>query len=249
MAALDEDPATELIMVIGKPPAPEVAAQLREFAAGLATPVHFAFTGPGEPDLTAATGAVLAALGRPVPDWPHWPGPPASPRPGALRGLFAGGTLCYEAMIIASGRLGPVSSNIPLRPQWRAEPQAPAAGHTMIDFGDDELTAGRPHPMIDQTLRLGRLAAEARDPAAAVILLDVVLGYGAHPDPAAELAPVIAAARAERDLPFAVALIGTGSDPQDLAGQAAALQAAGAHVFGSSAAAARFACGLIAEPA
>jgi FdrA protein len=253
LAALDEDPATELIMVLGKPPAPAVAQALRAGAARLATPVRFAFTAPGEPDLTAATGAVLAALGLPVPDWPRWPGPAAPPRPGALRGLFAGGTLCYEAMIIASERLGPVGSNIPLRPDWRISPQplgtparaTPGIAHRMIDFGDDELTTGRPHPMIDQSLRLSWLAAEARDPAVAVILLDVVLGHGAHPDPAAELAPVIAAARAERGLPVTVSLIGTGRDPQGLAGQAQALQAAGAHVFTSNAAAARFACDLI----
>ncbi len=248
LAALAADPATELIMVIGKPPAPGVAAGLRALAADLGKPVQFAFTAPGEPDLTAATGQVLAALGRPVPDWQRWPGPAAAPRPGALRGLFAGGTLCCEAMIIASGRLGPVRSNIPLQPDWRLDPQAPAAGHAMIDFGEDELTAGRPQPMIDQSLRLSRLAAEARDPAVAVILLDVVLGYGAHGDPAAELAPVIAAARAARDLPVVVSLIGSRSDPQGLAGQAAALQAAGAHVFSSNAEAARFACGLIAGP-
>jgi FdrA protein len=268
LAALDADPATRLILVIGKPPAPEVAAALRGCAESLGTPVRFAFTGPGEPDLAAAAGGVLRALGRPVPDWPRWPGPPARPRPGALRGLFAGGTLCYEAMSIASERLGVIGSNIPLHPDWRVDPLAPPATrppaarppatgarapaaapapaqHIMIDFGDDALTAGRPHPMIDQTLRLARLAAEAADPAVAVLLLDVVLGYGAHPDPAAELAPAIAAARAGRDLPVVVSLIGARSDPQGLAGQAAALQAAGAHVFAANAAAARFACGLV----
>lgn len=244
LTALDADPATELIMVIGKPPAPEVAGALRAQAQTLDTPVHFAFTGPGEPDLTAATETVLAAAGLPVPRWPHWPGPATAPRPGALRGLFAGGTLCYEAMVIASERLGAIGSNIPLRPDWRLDPRQPATGHAMIDFGDDQLTAGRPHPMIDQSLRLDRFAAEARDPSVAVILLDVVLGHGAHPDPAAELGPAIAAARADRDLPVVVSLIGAAADPQGLAAQAQALQQAGAHVFGSSATAARFACGL-----
>jgi len=126
--------------------------------------------------------------------------------------------------------------------------------HIMIDFGDDELTAGRPHPMIDQRLRLDRLAAEAADPATAVIMLDVVLGHGAHPDPAAEIAPAIVAARAARaasaagsgsELAVVVSLVGARSDPQGLAAQAAALAAAGAHVFASNAQAARFACGLV----
>jgi FdrA protein len=117
----------------------------------------------------------------------------------------------------------------------------------MIDFGDDELTAGRAHPMIDQSLRIERLAAEAADPAVAVILLDVVLGHGAHPDPAAELGPAIAAGRGRGGAAFVVSLIGARSDPQGLDRQASALHAAGAHVFGSNAAAARFAAGLVAR--
>ena len=170
-----------------------------------------------------------------------------------MRGLFAGGTLCDEAMVIAAERLGPIYSNVPLDPAWRVDPRIPAASnteagrHVMIDFGEDELTAGRPHPMIDQRLRLDRLAAEAADPDTAVIMLNVVLGYGAHPDPAAELAPAIAAAKAGRDLEVVVSLIGTESDPQGLAAQAAQLAKAGARVFASNAQAARFACGLIAS--
>ncbi len=152
-------------------------------------------------------------------------------------------------MIIASERLGPIRSNVPLRPDWHLGPRAVADGHVMIDFGDDELTAARPHPMIDQSLRLERLAAEAEDPATAVILLDVVLGHAAHPDPAAELGPAIAAARARRGVPVAVTLIGAAADPQGLARQAQALQGAGADVFASNAAAVRFACTAIAGPA
>jgi FdrA protein len=175
-------------------------------------------------------------------------------------------------MVIAAGRLGPVYSNIPLRPDWRIDPAAPAAAaapdaarHTMIDFGDDELTTGRPHPMIDQRLRIERLAAEAADPATAVIMLDVVLGYGAHRDPAAELAPAIAAALASppgqasreltardpagRDLTVVVSLVGARSDPQGLTAQATALADAGAHVFASNAAAARFACDRLGQQA
>jgi FdrA protein len=247
LAALDDDPATGFIIVVSKPPAPEVAAGLRGYAAQLATPVHFAFAAPGEPDLTAATETALSAMGMPVPAWPHWPGAGSTPRAraqraGALRGLFAGGTLCDEAMVIASERLGVIHSNIPLRPQWRLHPYAPSRGHTMIDFGDDELTAGRAHPMIDQSLRLERLTAAAADPATSVILLDVVLGHGAHPDPAAELGPAIAAARARGGVTVAVSLIGAARDPQDLPRQAQVLQAAGAHVFASNAEATRFAC-------
>jgi FdrA protein len=244
LAALDADPGTELIIMVSKPPAAEVAARLLEFADGLATPVQFALVAPGEPDLTAAAESALRALGLPVPAWPHWRGPGEPAPAGALRGLFAGGTLCDEAMVIASERLGAIRSNIPLRPDWRLAPRAATTGHAMIDFGDDELTAGRAHPMIDQSLRLERLAADAADPAVTVILLDVVLGHGAHPDPAAELGPAIAAARASGGVAVVVSLIGAASDPQGLARQATMLQAAGAHVFASNAAAARFACDL-----
>jgi FdrA protein len=246
LAALDADPGTELIVLLSKPPAAQVAAELRQYAAGLSTPVQFALIGPGQPDLTAAAEAALGALGRAVPDWAVWPPTESGGQHegGTLRGLFAGGTLCDEAMVIAAERLGPVYSNIPLQPEWKLDPRTPADGHIMIDFGDDELTAGRPHPMIDQRLRLDRLAAEAADPDVAVILLDVVLGHGAHPDPASELAPAITAAVAGRDngdLAVVVALIGARSDPQRLSGQADALAHAGAHVFASNAHAARFA--------
>jgi FdrA protein len=261
LAALDADPETELIVLLSKPPAPEVAADLQTYAASLTTPVQLALIGPGQPDLTEAAEAALRAIGREVPVWPRW-GPGGGEAPavpgggtGALRGLFAGGTLCDEAMVIAAGRLGPVYSNIPLRPEWRLEPGGGQAGqdtakHIMIDFGDDELTAGRPHPMIDQRLRLGRLAAEAADPATAVIMLDVVLGHGAHPDPASELAPAIAAVLGRRagNLTIAVSLIGARSDPQGLTAQADALAEVGAHVFASNSAAARFACDHIERP-
>src|SRR6266851_31444 len=273
LAALDADPATELIVLLSKPPAERVAAELREYAATLATPVQFALIGPGQPDLTAAAEAALRASGQQVPAWPVWPAAGDAAPPvgragtGALRGLFAGGTLCDEAMVIAAERLGPVYSNIPLRPQWRLDPRRPAGPrgslgssesvasdrsgpwHIMIDFGDDELTAGRPHPMIDQGQRLDRLAAEAADPATAVIMLDVVLGHGANPDPAAAIVAAHAARAASAagfgtELAVVVSLIGASSDPQGLTAQATALAAAGAHVFASNAQAARFACGL-----
>jgi FdrA protein len=117
----------------------------------------------------------------------------------------------------------------------------------VIDFGADELTRGRAHPMIDPTLRLERLAVEAADPACAVLLVDVVLGYGAEPDPAALLAPAIRDAIAARDgdLAVVVSLCGTTADPQDRDRQAAALREAGAAVFCSNAIAARHAVSLV----
>lgn len=242
---LAADPATELIMVVSKPPAGQVADRVRAAAAELGTPVRFALLGAGQPDLTEATEQALAALGVPVPSWPSWLSP-AEPRPGSLRGLYCGGTLCDEAMLIASAALGEVRSNIALRPDWALdEPlrpeRPPAAGHWMVDFGDDALTRGRPHPMIDPALRNQFLGQALADPGTAVVLLDVVLGHGAHPDPVAELLPLLAASR----VPVVISLIGARDDPQDLAGSAARLARAGGSVFVSNAAAARHAVGLI----
>jgi FdrA protein len=243
--ALDADEATEVILVVSKPPAPEVAERIREHAARLRTPVVFALLGLGRPDLTAVVEKLLRRLGTPIPEaWPAWrPAHRPAPRAGALRGLFAGGTLCDEAMAIASDRLGPIRSNIPLRPEWTLVP-GPDRGHSMVDLGDDELTQGRPHPMIDPTVRLEHLAAEAADPSCAAVLLDVVLGHAADPDPAASLAPAVAAAT-EKGVTVVVSLTGTADDPQGLHRQAQALCAADATVFLSNAEAARCAVDLV----
>jgi FdrA protein len=248
LGALDADPATELIVVVSKPPAAEVARTVRQAAGQLSTPAVFALLGLGQPDLTAVAGHVISRLGGQAGGWFECLSG-SRPAPGALRGLFAGGTLCDEAMIIAADALGPVRSNIPLRPEWELPDDLRGTGHVMIDFGDDRLTEGRPHPMIDPSLRLQRLAAEARDPECSVVLLDVILGYGADEDPAATLAPAIAEARevarqAARDLAVVISLCGTRADPQGFDRQAGLLHEAGASVYLSNAAAARRAVAL-----
>lgn len=251
MKALDDHPATEFVVILSKPPDPEVAERVRAAAANLKTPSLVAFVARGQDDLTAATGRILSALGMTPSAPPEWASPyDREPRAGFIRGLFAGGTLCDEAMAIAAASLGPIASNTPLDPSWTLGDDLRAPGHLMIDFGDDRLTAGRPHPMIDQTLRLERIAQEARDPSCAVLLLDVVLGYGANADPAYELAPAIADAResaraAGRDLAVVVSLCGSRGDPQGRDSTAKALAAAGASVHLSNAGAARAAVGLI----
>jgi FdrA protein len=243
---LDADEGTALVVVVSKPPAPEVAEAVRAHAADLATPVLFGLLGPGQPDLTTTAASVVAAAGGTWTAPEHWTGVVAAGRAGGfLRGLFAGGTLCDEAMLLAADALGPVRSNIPLDPAWALGDDLTSDGHTMVDFGDDRLTQGRPHPMIDGSLRIERLHREARDTDVGALLLDVVLGHGAHPDPAAELAPAISAARSVRDVPVLVSLVGTRDDPQDLARQADALCQAGAHVFMSNAAATRAAVALL----
>jgi FdrA protein len=148
-------------------------------------------------------------------------------------------------MLIATGELGPIRSNIPLSPELGLDADLDAAlatdAHTMVDFGDDALTAGRAHPMIDPTLRLDALARAAADPRTGVILIDVVLGHGAEPDPAVALAPVIAAARP----PVVACVVGTAADPQDRRRQVALLTDAGAEVHLSNAAATRRAIELL----
>jgi FdrA protein len=242
---LDADPSVEHIVVVSKPPAPEVASDVEKHAAQLSTPVRFALLGAGQPDITTQVELLLGDLGVPVPAWPTW-GSTASPSGGsALRGLFVGGTLCDEAMLLAAQSLGPIHSNIPLSPELALDASLTSSGHLMIDFGDDGLTQGRAHPMIDPTLRLEHLARVAADPDTAVILLDMVLGYGAQDDPAADLAPAISAALAVRDVPVVVACVGTSADLQGLVRQAETLARAGAEVHLSNATATRRAVALV----
>jgi FdrA protein len=235
--------------VVSKPAAPEVALALEELAATLSTPVQWALLGRGRRDLTAAAALAVTAVGGAWVEPRSWRTDEA-PTAGALRGLFSGGTLCDEAMVIAAEALGPIASNIPLDPAWLLGPSERPHGHAMLDLGDDALTLGRPHPMIDPTLRLQRLATDAGDATVGVILLDVVLGHGAHPDPAGQLAPAIRAARSMaadggRQLAVVVSICGTAADPQGLDRQVSMLCAAGASVHLSNAAAARHAVTLV----
>jgi FdrA protein len=248
---LDEDAEVDLVVVVSKPPSPEVAADLASYVEGLGTPVELGLLGRGQRDLTAVADAVLTRLGHQPPGWPvHGADEAARAAGPLLRGLFVGGTLCDESMLMATDRLGPVRSNIPLSPDLvlAAEPGGDllADTHTMVDFGDDALTQGRAHPMIDPTLRLDQLARAAADERTGVMLLDVVLGHGAEPDPAALLAPAISAARTERPIPVVVSLVGTDLDPQGLDRQRDALVAAGAEVHLSNAGATRRALDLLA---
>lgn len=263
LAALDADPDTTSVIVVSKPADPAVLEAIQDFVAGLATPVYWATLGAGRPDLTDAVEAVLHAQGLGDPRWAQWPsageattvastGSTAATEQAErfLRGIFVGGTLADEAMLVAGERLGPIRSNIPLAPELALPSGMVSQGHTIVDMGDDEMTRGRPHPMIDPTLRMERIAAEAGDPTCGVLLLDLVLGYGSHPDPAGELADAIrsaigVAAAGGRRLPVVVALVGVESDPQGLTRCAEALSQAGADVYLSNAAATRRAVELL----
>jgi FdrA protein len=233
LTALDADPAVEVIVVVSKPPDPEVATAVEEAVARCRTPVVMALLGTPGVTLEATAEQALAVLGTALPELPVWRSAVVPvPRPGNLVGNFSGGTLRAEAAAVAAATLGPIDF----------EPAVP--GHRMVDYGDDRFTRGRPHPMIDPGLRIEGLAAAATDPTTAVVLFDVVLGYGAHQDPSGALAPSVRAL-ADRGIPVVASLCGTRRDPQNLNMQADTLSAAGAEVHLSNAAAARRAVALI----
>lgn len=168
-----------------------------------------------------------------------------------VRGLFSGGTLCYEAQKILASSLGKIYSNAPLSKDCLLRDSNKSRGHCCVDLGEEEFTVGRPHPMIDSTLRGERIIREAKDPRTAVILLDIVLGHGSGADPAGELLPAIrqakeTAAGKNRSLAFIAHVCGTDEDPQSLDSQSRKLRANGVRIAATNAQGAR-AAALIAQ--
>lgn len=116
----------------------------------------------------------------------------------------------------------------------------------ILDLGDDEYTAGKPHPMIDPTVRANRIAAAGSDPNVGTILMDVVLCHGATADPATPVAAAVTTARAAatadgRELTFIGSVCGTDGDPQGLTRQREILQTAGIALCPTNASATRLA--------
>jgi FdrA protein len=260
---LSRDPETRVIVLISKPPSPTVADELLRAARAAGKPVvvdfigyfpsarqmdnlHFATT----LDETADLAVQLAAQGTTdegkTKDLDEIAGLDRfAPGQRYLRGLFSGGTLAYEALLILQDYVPVVYSNVPLKKEHRLPNSMVSQEHTIVDLGEDEFTVGRLHPMMDNDLRIRRLQQEAHDPEVAVILLDVVLGYGAHPNPAGELAPAIAKVRVEakeagRHLEAVAVVVGTDEDPQDFDAQVQQLKAVGAQVETSNEAAVRY---------
>jgi FdrA protein len=242
LRALRVDPGTDALLLVSKPPSESVARAVLAAAAG--KPAVASLIGLAEavptPDgvrlaktLEGGVTALLAAIGLDPLDLDGGLRVAVDEAAAALpadrtlvRGLFSGGTLCYEALVILSGILGPVYSNTPIRKGWGLP--APDGAHVCLDLGEEEYTKGRPHPMIDPEARIEHLQVEGARPDVAVVLVDVVLGYGAHDDPAGRLAPVCADIRAGGAGPAVVAyVLGTGHDPQGLDTQRAALAEAG----------------------
>ena len=265
---LAAEPSTEIIVLIAKHPFPPVARRVLGAAQKVAKPVVVVFLGVDSPHagtnihvvetLEDAANRVLQLLpGKQfrqtaqsvasAADIQHHAAALTAPQK-YVRGLFSGGTFCYEAQLVLGQDLGTVWSNVPVDPKNAMADIWKSRQHTLIDMGDDVFTRGRPHPMIDFRLRLQRLAEEARDPETAVILFDVVLGYGANLNPAKAIADAIAALRNEtkgKPLPgFVASVCGTERDPQNLELQESTLRTAGVLLAASNAAAARIAGAL-----
>lgn len=261
---LATDPATEVVCMLGKPPGPGTWEHLQDQLARLEKPcvVHCAglVSEAGSSWHAAATledaAHVSVALARGVKPKPIEFTIPSReiealianatrlPQSGQrfVHGIYAGGTLAYEALSLLQAKLIDVIPGV----------EGGGEGHTVVDLGNDVFTVGRPHPMLDGTLRREWILKAANHPSTAVILLDVVLGYGAHPDPVGELLPAIQqgtrlAQAAGRHVTVVASVCGTEQDPQRRAAQVDALQAHGVIVMPSNAQAARLAAGIAAR--
>ena len=255
---LARDPETRVIVLVSKPPVPSVTRAVLAAARATGKPVVVHFLGTAPParrvgplhfasSLADAARLAVDVLESSDDVLPLSPGPVAGP--GYLRGLFSGGTLASETLHALSSFLVPLHSNLNGEDVRPLESAAHSEAHTILDLGADEYTVGRLHPMIDSDLRLRRLAQEAADPEVGVVLLDVVLGDGADPDPAGELASAIEAARSKRELEIVALVVGTEEDPQGLAAQVEALRGAGARVFLDLGDAVAHVVNCLAEPA
>ncbi|MEW5825557.1 MAG: acyl-CoA synthetase FdrA [Candidatus Bipolaricaulota bacterium] len=269
--ALEADPGTEAIVVISKPPG---AATLKRVAKRLQTcskPAAACFLGlkPQSPsqdwrfkvcasldDLALAAlslvgvGPAIDPAGLTVVDLVGDEVRRMAATQRYLRGLFAGGTFCYQSQQIFKNAGVVVGSNAPLAGMQRIVDVRKSTGHSLIDMGADEFTVGTPHPMIDATQRVRRIEAEAQDPTVAVLLLDVILGYNASSDPAGDLAEAISTAKGNalksgRYLAVVASICGTAGDPQDLEAQERILRDVGVAVFPSNVQATRLALDLV----
>lgn len=272
LAALAGDASTRVVVLVAKHPAMEVARRIGKEAAQIDKPTVLTFLGLDLGDIAsrnifvagtldgAARIAAALALGQQPPGPAGLdPALAAMARENArrlgehqryIRALYSGGTFCYEAQVLLVQEAGPIWSNTPIETAHALPDIWKSREHTLIDLGDEVFTRGRPHPMIDLRLRLERLRQEFDDPQTAVILLDVVLGYGAHPNPGAEIASAIAAARANRpqdghDVIVVASVCGTQADPQTLSQQEEMLRQAGVLLAPSNAAAARLAAKIV----
>ncbi|MHB1044515.1 MAG: acyl-CoA synthetase FdrA [Thermoanaerobaculia bacterium] len=259
LALLAKDPATRAILLVAKHPDPGVAERLHGLLAKLGKPVAVRYLGEGRRgaadgvlyagSLDEAAEAAARQVGAAPPRGDAAPAASdvaAAGEPGASRlvGLFGGGSLAAEARCVLEAR--GIATRVP---EEKLSANAPLpSGNLVVDTGDDAYTVGRPHPMVDQTVRCELIRAAGSDPSVGVLLLDLVLGDGAHPDPAHEIVEAVAAAVAARSgLPLSVvaSVCGTRRDPQGTARQEETLRRAGVVVRPSAALAAAEAADLV----
>lgn len=246
MDMLEKDPATRHVVLISKPPAGAVANRVIERIAKSAKAYTVCFIGGGAVDLpdnatAAATlkAAAEAALGRAFFGTDIAPQIPDEGRSRAV-GLYTGGTLCAEAQIVFRDAGHGVASNVPIPGAVGLDA---GADHRFIDLGDDEYTQGHPHPMIDPAVRDAALLEALGDPSVAVVLLDIVIGYGANGDPAGHLVALLD--RIEKGPHIVASVTGTDTDPQGRGAQEAILARAGVTVLPCNADAAEYALACI----
>lgn len=271
--ALEADPATKVIAIISKPPGVKTLARLLERSKTCKKPMIGCFIGThAEPQRTYTNiqratiiddavrlsiktaykeSAIAAAeFTRNELDWVAREKAVWASEQKYVRGIFAGGTFCYQSQQIFRDAEIIARSNAPLESNNRLQDSNHSVEHTLVDMGADEFTLGRPHPMIDGTLRKQRINTEAHDPQAAILFLDFILGYNASMDPVGELLDAILEAKQTAkkrggNLTVVASVCGTGDDPQDMNLQVKLLKDAGVIVFNSNAKAASFCCELL----
>lgn len=268
LRAFEADPATEVITIVSKPPSPDVQDKIVDFIASEGKKKYVTCFIGGKlysiPEKAkgrliqtrtlhaAALEAVkLAGSKAEAPSTVFLPPEELVKivdeevrKLGSdqqyIRGLFTGGTLTYESMVIFKELLGDVWSNTPLKNEFMLPDPWKSKEHSLIDLGEEEFTAGRAHPMIDPTIRVQRIIDEAKDPEVAVLMLDFVLGYGSHPDPAGahldalKKAKEIASQRGNH-LVILAHVVGTEKDPQKVLEQEEKLKRAGVIVLPTNA--------------
>jgi FdrA protein len=255
--ALDEDDATEHVVIISKPPAPRVAEAVldriarsgKRFTVCLLGRSDLALPSNARRAHTLREAAELALGGAPLsPAFVASAQLPSTRRGPRLRGLYCGGTLCAEAQLVLLAAGERVASNAPVPgaetivANAAASPAGAdaAARHAILDLGAEEFTRGRPHPMIEPAIRDAPLREALGDPQTGVVLLDVVIGYGADADPAGVIAQALASA-ARTHAPVIASVCGTEADPQVYSRQVRTLEGAGVTVAPSNAHAAELA--------
>lgn len=245
--ALEADDATRHVVIVAKPPAEDVARVVLKKIAESSKTYTVCFIGGEQPQLPdnaqwagSLTSAAEQAAGRTLTaaDSDASASAQTKNEGSLIRGLFCGGTLCAEAQVMCKAAGMSVTSNAAI-PSVSTEPSPDT--HTLIDLGADEYTQGKPHPMIDPAVRDALLTEALADSRVAVVLLDVVIGYGAHADPAGQLIASLPAQFADSGIPVIASVTGTDTDPQVRSRQVALLEGHGVQVAASNAHAAQLA--------